>query len=470
MSETKSHAAITYYAKNEESYLEDLKSLVRIPSVSFAGFPPEELRRSAEATAAMFKHRGFDCVEILEIPGVPPYVFAERRNVPGAPTLLLYAHHDVQPPGRLELWQSPPFVPTKRPLDGKDRLFGRGAADDKAGIVMHAASVDAWVRTAGELPLNVKVIIEGEEEVGSNHLEEMIARYRDRLAADVVIVTDTGNFDTGLPSVTVALRGLVAATIEVRALEQSVHSGMWGGPVPDPAMALCKILASLVHDDSSINIPGVYDHVAPLSETMKNAVGKLPTTEGEFRRQAGMLPGVQLLGGRHPWEENWGRPALAINAIEASSRKEARNIVNDAAWARLGIRLVPHMDPQDIARRLERALTERAPWGARVSVQIESADAAWTTDTTHPVFAAAFRALARGYGREALGIGTGGSIGFVGPLAEALGNVPAVLIGVEDPYSNAHSENESVSLEDFDKAIRSMIYLFEELAGALAKG
>jgi len=464
MANTKS--ALEHYGKNAKTYVEDLKALVRIPSVSFAGFDAAEVKKSAAATAAVLKQRGFETVEVLEVAGAHPYVFGERKKVPGAPTILLYAHHDVQPAGDDAKWtRGKPFTPTE--IDG--RLYGRGAADDKAGIIVHAAAVDSWVRGAGELPLNVKVVIEGEEETGSDHLGEFLKKYRSKLDADAIVLTDTGNFDTGVPSVTVALRGLVVATVEVSALKQSVHSGSWGGPIPDPTMALCKILASLVNDDFTINIPGIYDKVAPLTKTAREAIDKLPTTNDEFKSQAGMLPGVQLLGGRHPWGMNWWQPTLAVNAIEASSRKDARNIINDAAWARLGIRLVPNMDPADIAKRLEKALVERAPWGVHVKVGIETAGAAWTTDTSHPAFGAAFRALAKGYGREALGIGTGGSIPFVEPFAKELGGVPALLIGVEDPYTNAHSENESLSLADFDKAIKSAIHLYDELATALRK-
>lgn len=464
MTDSKSPQALAHYSKHADSYLEDLKQLVRIPSVSFAGFDASEVQRSAEAVAALLRRRGFDKAEVLEVEGAHPYVYAERLRVRGAPTVLLYAHHDVQPAGDPALWKSPPFEPTAR--DG--RLYGRGAADDKAGIVVHAAAVDSWIQAGGELPLNVKVVIEGEEETGSDHLSEFLKKYRSKLDADAIVLTDTGNFDTGAPSVTVALRGIVVAQVEVRALKQSVHSGMWGGPVPDPTMALCMILASLQKRDGTINIPGIYDKVAPLSETSKKSIAKLPVSEDEFRRQAGMLPGVQLLGGRHPWEMNWWQPSLSVNAFEASSRKDARNIINDAAWARVGVRLVPNMDPEEVAQMLTKALKEAAPWGVHVDVRIETSGAAWTTDTGHPAFTAAFRALQKGYGRETLAIGTGGSIGFVEPFAKALGGVPALLIGVEDPYSNAHSENESLPLDDFDKAIKSAIHLYEELAAALA--
>jgi acetylornithine deacetylase/succinyl-diaminopimelate desuccinylase-like protein len=245
---------------------------------------------------------------------------------------------------------------------------------------------------------------------------------------------------------------------------------MWGGPVPDPAMALAKILATLVDAEGRIAIPGIYDKVRPLTKEQRDAIAALPVTPDEFRRQARLKRGVTLLGGgRHPLEVNWWEPALAVNAMQASSRKDARNIINDAAWARVGIRLVPDMDPAWVRDALVQAIRKAAPWGVEVATHVETAGAPWITDVSHPAFGAAFRSLEQGFGRPALAIGCGGSIGFVEPFAKALGGVPALLIGVEDPASNAHSENESLHLGDFQKAIRSAIHLYAELAQALRK-
>lgn len=457
--------ALQHFENNRRSYLEDLKRLVRIPSVSFPGFDAAELDRSAEATASLLRERGFSAVEILRLDGAHPYVYGEALTSPDAPTILLYAHHDVQPAGDAAQWTSPPFEPTER--DG--RLYGRGSSDDKAGITVHTAAVDAWVKGGGRLPVNVKILIEGEEEIGSSSLMKFLDKYIDKVRADALVLTDTTNIETGVPSLTNALRGLVTLDVEVRVLKGPVHSGMWGGPVPDAAMALCKMLASLVRDDGSIAVPGIYDEVRPLTDAEQQSIASLPVGPELFREQVGMVKGAELLGGRHPFESIWRRPSLAVNAIQASSRQDARNILVDTAWARVGLRTVPDMSTEECARLIADALRKAAPWGVEVTVTSDPHGDAWYASTDHPAFAAARRALERGFGKEPFILGCGGSIGFVGPICEALGGIPALLVGIEDPYSNAHGIDESQSISDWEKVARSAIHLYGELGQTLKK-
>lgn len=461
----KTAEAATYLEENFATYLDDLKTLVRIPSVSFPGFPESEVQRSAEAVAALLKIRGLDNVRILRIPGAHPYVYGERIRAPGKPTLLLYAHHDVQPPGRVELWETPPFEPTEKRGPGGDRLYGRGAADDKAGVIVHTSAIASYLHTCGELPVNVKVVIEGEEEIGSSHLSQFLQAFKDELSADILVLTDTGNFDCGIPALTVALRGMVGVEVEVKSLSKTVHSGMWGGPLPDPAMALSKILSTLVDDQGQIAIAGVLDRVLPIGPEEEAELARIPYNETEFRTQSGMLPNTQFLKTRpSPLVQLWRLPSLTVNAIQASSREQAGNIINDSAWAKVTIRLVADMNPEEVLSLLKKHLEEQVPWGLELEVKTEACNGPWSTDAKGVAFEAAERALERGYGKAPFKIGAGGSIPFVKPFADELGGAPALLIGVEDPYTNAHGENESVLLGDLRSACLSQIYLFAELA------
>ncbi|HVA67319.1 MAG TPA: M20/M25/M40 family metallo-hydrolase [Elusimicrobiota bacterium] len=453
--------AARYARSHFAEFVSDLKDLARIPSVSFPGFDPKHVAASAEAVAALLKKSGLENVEILTLPGAHPYVYGDWLHAPGAPTLLLYAHHDVQPPGREELWKSPPFAPTER----NGRLYGRGTADDKAGVAAHTSAVAACLKTLGRLPVNVKLIVEGEEEIGSLHLEEFLRRFRSKLSADVMILTDTGNFDVGVPSVTTALRGMASLDVAVRTADHPLHSGMWGGPLPDPVQALSKMIASVTDAKGDIAVPGILSQARRPSAAERKSLKALHYSEAKFREQSGLLRRTRILGkSGEILERVWYRPSFSVNAVQASSRKDCANIVNEAAWCHMGVRLAGGMDPQKVLKLLKAHLLKNAPWGASVEFSNETASPAWNTDPEGPAFVAAAKALEKGYGHPAAFIGCGGSIPFVGPFAAALGGAPALLIGVEDPYTNPHSENESLHLGDFSNAIASAVYLYEALS------
>ncbi len=453
-------SALNHFRDHAQNHFQDLKDLVRVPSISFPGFDAAPVRTCADAVASLLKKRRLTDVQVLDAGSGYPSVFGQWLGAPGAPTLLLYAHYDVQPVGREALWSTPPFEPSVR----NGRLYGRGSADDKGGIMMHLGAIGSYLEGAGSLPLNIKVLIEGEEEVGSANLGALLRSHSGLLAADAVVIADSENFDTGLPSLTASLRGIVTVTVEVRSLASSVHSGTWGGPLPDPVIALAKMIATLADDEGRPAIPGIMDRVRVLSPRDAESLSGLSLREETYRKQSRILDGVSLVGGPGGvYEKMWYRPSIAVNAVEASSRKQAANIINDAAWARIGIRIVPDMDPQETLELLKKHLLGMAPWGVKVEVRTESPSPWWRTDTEGPVFAAALAALEKGYGRKPAVVGAGGSIPFVRTITETLGGVPALLFGVGDPYAAAHSENESLVIADWESACRSMIHLFAGL-------
>lgn len=454
--------ALDHFTDHKTEYLDKLKNLVQIPSISFPGFPPAPVKESAEAIAKLLRETGLDDVRILETGGHPA-VFAQSTKNHEKLTLLLYAHHDVQPVGREDLWVSAPFEPTVR----NDRLYGRGVSDDKAGAMMHIAAIGSYLQSSGDLPVNIKVLIEGEEEVSSVNLATLIQKNKQLLQADAVVIADSENFEDGVPTLTASLRGIVTVTVEVRSLSSSVHSGTWGGPVPDPVLALSKMLSSLVDAQGKAAIPGLLDKVRALSPDEKSRLEKLPFSESRYRTQTKILENVPLLPGTGTaYEKMWHLPSIAVNAIEASSRKQAANIINDVAWARVGVRIVADMDPQETTKLLKDHLLRHAPWGVQVVITPENPSPWWTTDTKAPAFQAALTALEKGFGKKPLAVGAGGSIPFVQTITQALNNAPALLFGVGDPYSAAHSENESLSLLDWEKSCKSLIYFFDEFAHA----
>jgi acetylornithine deacetylase/succinyl-diaminopimelate desuccinylase-like protein len=455
-------AALTALDEGFDEMKRTLAELVRIPGVSAPGFSREEVQRSAEAFADVLREVGIGNVQVLSVPGVHPYVYGDWRKRPGAPTLLLYGHHDVVPPGRPERWASPPFEPVER----KGRLYGRGTADDKGGILVHVAAVAAYLRTAGTLPCNVKFLIEGEEEIGSENLGTFLERYRKMMAAEAVVLSDTVNFDTGVPGLTYRLRGLCQVDVEVRCLERPVHSGQRGGLVPDAIQILCRLIGGLTRRDGSLAVPGLYRRVARPSARQRTRLRRLPFKAGRFARHAGLLPGVELTGERgfSPYESIWARPSLTVIAFESQPILGSSNQILDAARARISMRTVPDMDSREAGELLVRKLTSRPPHGARIEARVVRSTPWWETNPEGPAFEAALRALKAGFRKEAVLMGAGGSIGFVQPFADFLDGAPCLLTGVEDPECGAHSENESLHLGDWKKCMRAAVHLYDELS------
>ncbi len=454
----RTEAAIARAEADLPATIAKLKELVRIPSCSFPGFDPKHLDASAACCVRWLRDAGYPEARVVSLPGVEhPYVIAkDHRAGPGRPTLLLYAHHDVQPPLREHLWKTPVFEPTE--IAG--RLYARGAADDKAGIAIHCAAAAAWNAVAGRPPINLTVVIEGEEEIGSEHFSAFLDAHLHELKADALVIADGANFDTGLPSLTTSLRGLVGVEVELTALRAPLHSGMWGGTVPDPVQALCRLIATLSDERGDIAVPGIYERVRPLNAPERAAYARLPYDPQRFAEQAGLLQGAGHPDVVELHKRMWRWPSLSVNAIQAGTRGQTGNVVMDSAWARLGIRIVPDMQPEEIYSALDAHLRRHAPAGMELAIKRLGASAPWGSPTDHPLFATALAALRRGFGAEPVFIGCGGSIPFVGEMTGKLGGIPALITGVEDPTCGAHAENESLHLGDFASALKSQVALF----------
>jgi len=433
----------------------DLESLVRIPSVSAPAFDPQHLEDSATAVAELFRGAGLPEVEIVRVTGPDgragaPAVLAHRPAPPGAPTVLLYAHHDVQPPGDPAGWTSPAFEPTER--DG--RLYGRGAADDKAGIMAHVGAL----RVLGEeLGVGVTVFSEGEEEVGSPTFRTFLETYRDRLAADVIVVADSSNWKVGVPGLTTSLRGLVDCTVELSVLDHAVHSGMFGGPVLDALTLMSRLVATLHDDDGNVAVPGL----------VATDVADVEYPEEDLRADAGVLDGVRLAGTGPLAARMWTKPAISVIGLDATSVDHASNTIIPSARAKLSMRIAPGQDPAAAERALHEHLQANAPFGARVTVEPGETGQAFQAPADSPVMQAARWAFATAWGTDPVDLGIGGSIPFIADLSEVYPDAAILVTGVEDPDSRAHSENESVDLGELEKVVLAEALLLARLADRL---
>jgi acetylornithine deacetylase/succinyl-diaminopimelate desuccinylase-like protein len=447
---------------NRDALVSDLARLVAIPSISTDGEHQKVVEQSAALTCEQMRAAGLQNVAVLRSGDANPYAYGEWLGAPGKPTVFLYAHHDVQPVNFEDEWQSPPWTLTPR----GGRLYGRGSADDKGAITAQLGAVAAFLKTRGSLPVNVKMLVEGEEEVGSSNLLGFFEEHRRLIQSDVIVVCDTENLEAGLPSLTYSLRGIVAAVVEVQSARLPVHSGMAGGMLADAALALNVILSRLYWDHGKLPVPHLYDRVRPLTDEERRSLRRLPLDEAKLRQDLGIPAGVRLATekGVHPYEQTWRQPAVTVIAQEASSIKGASNQVLPKASAVVSCRIVPDQDPEEVFEQLKAVLTKDPPWGVKVTVTPHSKPVKWwMTDPQGPAFEAAMAALRDGFGKEPVGIGCGGSIGFVGPLADLFGGAPALLLGIEDPESNAHAPNESLHEGDWRKLMASLAHLFENL-------
>jgi acetylornithine deacetylase/succinyl-diaminopimelate desuccinylase-like protein len=438
-----------------------LEDLVRIPSISAEDAHGGDVQRSADATATMLEHVGLEHVRQASAEGCPPAVIGEWHHAPDAPTVLLYAHHDVQPPGFRDRWSADPFEPVER----HGRLYGRGSADDKAGAVAHAAVVRAWLDAAAP-PCNVTVFVEGEEEVGSPHLDAFLAQYAGELAADVLVLADAGNWSVGVPGLTCSLRGLAGGELRLRALDGPVHSGMAGGVVPDPTLGLARVLDSLVDEHGDVAIEGFWDDVAVPDAATRAELAALGDDAARVVATYGGRPGVEPVGDPSisVWERLWLRPALTVLAVDTHPIAGASNQIVAEAAALLSVRLAPGQDPTRALERLRAHLARHIPWGLEWSFEPDWSATGWSCDPSGWAFDAARAALATGFDRMPVVMGVGGSIPFVAPFATAFGGIPSLLLGPADPESHIHGEDESLHLGDWRSLIVSEALLLAELA------
>ena len=442
--------------------VEQLSGLVGIQGIAWEAFDATELDRSAEAVAEVIRGTGIDDVRILRVDnaGTPggPAVVARRRAAAGRPTVLLYAHHDVQPPGDRALWETEPFVATER--DG--RLYGRGAADDKAGIMAHVGAIGALTEVLGDsFGVGVTLFIEGEEEAGSPTFRTFLETYRDDLEADVIIVADSSNWKVGVPALTTSLRGLVDGTIEVQVLDHAVHSGMFGGPVLDAPTLLARLIATLHDDAGDVAIAGLQG----------GDVASVDYAEEDYRADASVLDGVELAGTGSLASRLWHKPALSIIGMDIPSVALSSNTLLPRARAKFSLRLAPGQDPQRAMEAVRSHVESHAPFGARVTFTPGETGSPFRTDTSEPASRLALEALHEAWGVEPVEAGMGGSIPFIADLTELFPSAQILITGVEDPDSRAHSANESLHLGEFRKAVLAEAILLARINdGGLDRG
>jgi acetylornithine deacetylase/succinyl-diaminopimelate desuccinylase-like protein len=449
---------LSFVDEHRARFVSELEEWVKIPAISADPAHAADMKRNAEHLAAELRRLSADRVEIWPTEGHPA-VFASFMHAPGKPTLLVYGHHDVQPVDPLPEWISPPFEPAIR----EGRMWGRGVVDDKGQVWIHVKAIEAFLEAHGKLPINLKLIVEGEEEIGSNNLEKLMVSHTEDLSADFVCVSDTAMFGRGIPSLCVGLRGLAILEVHVDGPKQDLHSGSFGGGVANPVNALARMIASLHDDEGRVAVPGFYDAVRALTETERKEIASLPFDEPEWLASTG-APRVVGEKGYSTLERIWARPTLDCNGIGGGfSGEGSKTIIPARAMAKITCRLVPDQDPDAIAKLVAAHLERVAPPGVRVQTQISHGGRPYLAPTDHPVFDIAKRAFAKAFGRPTVFIREGGSIPFVRTIADATGK-PCLLMGFGQPDENAHAPNEWLDLENFHLGIKSAAHLYDELS------
>ena len=448
---------VEFIESHRAEYLEELKDFLRIPSISTRSEYKADIQRAASWVAQNLRSAGLERVEIVPTQ-LHPLVYAESVQVPGRHTILLYGHYDVQPPEPIELWTSPPFEPTVR--DGN--LYARGSADDKGQVHIHLKALEALQKVDGGLPVNVKVIIEGEEEIGGRNLWEFVVENRQRLKSDAVILSDTSMLARGVPSITYGLRGLNYYQVEVTGPSQDLHSGVFGGAVPNPITILAETIAKLHDKNLRVSVPGFYDDVDKISASERKAIGSLPWKEKDFRKTVGS-PGLCGEKGYSILERLWCRPTLELNGIWGGYIEDgAKTVIPSKAYAKISTRLVPHQNPATIARLVEGHVRRLLPKSVTCEFQVLSTGQPWLANYRHPIFEKAIRGLEYGFGKKAVFIREGGSIPFVAQM-DRMFKIPCVLLGFGLPDENAHAPDEHISLDNYFGGIRSVALFYKEL-------
>ncbi|NLF69362.1 MAG: dipeptidase [Candidatus Anammoximicrobium sp.] len=447
-----------YLTDHRQQFEDDLCELLRIPSVSADRNYAGDIRRAADWVAARLRRLGL-ATQVVETGG-HPLVYAESPPVPGAPTVLVYGHYDVQPADPLDQWTSPPFEPTVR--DGN--LYARGATDDKGQLLTHINSAQAWIETAGRLPLQLKFLIEGEEEVGSESLNKFLEQAADQLACDVVVVSDTAQFAPGQPAITYGLRGIAYFELRLTGPQHDLHSGTFGGGVTNPANALARMLAALVDDDGRVQVPGFYDDVVPLTDRERAQFAALAFDERAFLQRIG-ADAATGEAGYTTLERRWARPTCDVNGIWGGYQGQGgKTVLPSTAGAKFSFRLVPRQDPRRVAAGLRELFTRICPPGIRMElIEMHGAPGALVS-LDSPYMQAAARAIERGFEQKPVFIREGGSIPIVTAFYERLG-ADTLLLGWGLDDDNAHGPNEKFSLTDFHRGIRASTYLWQELVG-----